>query len=254
MQDVDACLAGAHGVVLAAGRGLPRGRIDSLARAYASGLRHLQLVHYVHSPVGDLRRPRHHAMPVCRRSGELIAACNARGHPGRPGPPRQRPSSRRSGSAGARWSGHGWCASTAASGRGRYGYQKRALSLEHARRIAAADGVVGLWGAGAVARVAASGQSGAARDTAGYARELVRPSQNRSATVTSASARTSRVWAPTGRSTTTVTCAGDQPSGSDESRLAASIGRMASGGNYAQVLKTAMAARHAVRDQTPATR
>ena len=40
------------------------------------------------------------------------------------------------------WS-HGWVRERVGQWQESYGYQKRALSLEHARRIAAADGVVG---------------------------------------------------------------------------------------------------------------
>ena len=78
--DVDACLAGEPGIVLACeGADFLEGRVEALDAAYARGLRHLQLVHYIRTPVGDFQTssPRHGGLSAMGRA--LVQACNAKG-------------------------------------------------------------------------------------------------------------------------------------------------------------------------------
>jgi len=170
--DVDACIAGEPGVVLASeGADFLEGRIERLDAAYEKGLRHLQFVHYIGTPVGDFQTvaPKHNGLSEMGK--KLIEACNAKGilvdlaH-----------------STGASvdqaleiakvpfiWS-HGWVGAADGDWRDEFGFQKRRLSLDHAKKIAARGGVIGLWGL-ALSRPA-SGWSVTLRDTAAYAREL----------------------------------------------------------------------------------
>jgi membrane dipeptidase len=78
--DVDACLAGDSGIVLASeGADFLEGRVEDLEAAYARGLRHLQLVHYIRTPVGDFQTvaPVHNGLSEMGR--KLVAACNEKG-------------------------------------------------------------------------------------------------------------------------------------------------------------------------------
>jgi len=146
--DVDACIAGEAGVVLACeGADFLEGKVDNLQAAYAKGLRHLQLVHYIHTPVGDFQTiaPTHGGLSAMGK--QLVEMCNAKGilvdlaH-----------------STGASvdqaleiakappiWS-HSWVDGAGGSWQDQYGYQKRRLSLAHAKKIAERGGVIGLWG------------------------------------------------------------------------------------------------------------
>ena len=148
--DVDACVAGEAGVVLASeGADFLEGRVESLDSAYEKGLRHLQLVHYIRTPVGDFQTvaPVHNGLSAMGK--QLVEACNAKGvlvdvaH-----------------STGAAldqaleiakapvvWS-HGWVDAQQGHWQDRSGYLKRRLSVAQAKKIAARGGVMGLWAFG----------------------------------------------------------------------------------------------------------
>ena len=177
--DVDACIAGDAGIVLASeGTDFLEGRIESLDAFHAQGLRHVQLVHYIRNPIGDFQTtpPRHGGLSELGK--RLVEACNAKGmlvdlaHS--PGPSIDQALAI---SKLPMVFSHGWVDRSEGSWRDAYGYLKRRLSLEQAKKIAARGGVVGLWGL-------ALGNPGPSRtpgqgnwtvsqhDTVGYAREL----------------------------------------------------------------------------------
>jgi membrane dipeptidase len=170
--DVDACLAGEAGIVLACeGADFLEGRVEGLDAAHAQGLRHLQLVHYIRTPVGDFQTvaPTHGGLSEMGR--RLVQACNARGvlvdlaHCTGAGVEQALQVSK----VPMVWS-HGWVDGVEGDWRDRSGYLQRRLSLALARKIADRGGVIGLWGMG----LSRSGQPWPVvrGDTEGYAREL----------------------------------------------------------------------------------
>jgi membrane dipeptidase len=170
--DVDACIAGDSGIVFASeGADFLEGNVDNLDAAYEKGLRHLQFVHYIRTPVGDFQtsRPVHNGLSEMGR--RLVEACNAKGilvdlaHSTTPAVDQALEIAK----APLVWS-HGWVDSQGGDWRDQYGFLSRRLSLAQAKKIAARGGVVGLWGLG-LSRPA-FGWSVAARDTPSYAREL----------------------------------------------------------------------------------
>jgi len=171
--DVDACIAGESGIVLASeGADFLEGRVENLDAAYAMGLRHLQLVHYIRTPVGDFQTtvPVHNGLSEMGK--RLVEACNAKGvlvdlaHSTAPAVDQALEIAK----APLVWS-HGWVDGDGGNWQDQYGYLKRRLSLAHAKKIAARGGVVGLWGLG-LSRPGASAWSVTARDTRAYAKEL----------------------------------------------------------------------------------
>ena len=171
--DVDACIAGESGIVLASeGADFLEGRVESLDAAYAAGLRHLQLVHYIRTPVGDFQTtaPMHNGLSEMGK--RLVEACSAKGvlidlaHSTAPAVDQALEIAK----APLVWS-HGWVDGDGGNWQDQYGYLKRRLSLANARKIAARGGVVGLWGLG-LSRPGASAWSVTARDTKAYAKEL----------------------------------------------------------------------------------
>ncbi len=172
--DVDACIGGDHGVVLASeGADFLEGKLDGLAAAYDKGLRHLQLVHYIPTPVGDrqTQAPTHNGLSEFGRS--LIAACNERGvlvdlaHCAATSVDQALEIAKQP----LLWS-HGWVDEQGGRWDEKYGYQRRALSLAQAKKIADGGGVVGLWGLGLTRPTSA--WPVAAGDQAAYARQLAR--------------------------------------------------------------------------------
>jgi len=168
--DVDAALAGRPHVVMASeAANFLEGRPERVAEAHALGLRHLQLVHFIASPLGDLQTspPQHGGMaPValqviqeCRRLGMLVdlAHCS----------PDFVDAAMAGSDAAMVWS-HSWVRGRGSSWRD-WPYIARAVSQEQARRFAARGGVIGLW----TARVL-SDRSYQVRDADSYADEIAR--------------------------------------------------------------------------------
>jgi len=178
-DDVDACVAGDSGVVLAAeGADFLEGKLDGLEPMVAKGLRHVQLVHYIRNPVGDFQTtaPTHDGLSEFGKT--LVEACNDRGvlvdlaHCTAAGITQALAISK----APVVFS-HGWVDNVEGSWKDGYGFLQRRLSLAQAKQIAAAGGVVGLWGLGlqspGPSRTPGQGNWTVGRgDTRGYAREL----------------------------------------------------------------------------------
>lgn len=173
--DVDAALAGgAPRVVLSSeGADFLEGDVARLAGAVGQGLRQLQLVHYIRTPVGDFQTvpPVHGGLTAMGR--ELVAACNAQGvlvdlaHCTGEAVDHALAASKRP----MVWS-HGFVDGDGGDWRDPFGFLKRRLSLAHAKRIAAAGGVVGLWALGL--NRPGPPWAVAAGDRRAYARELAR--------------------------------------------------------------------------------
>jgi membrane dipeptidase len=150
--DVDACIAGGgYGVVLAAeGADFLEGRLDGLAVTAAKGLRHLQLVHYMRSFVGDRQTSEpQYGGGLSEFGKQLVEACNEQGllvdlaHCAEPGVDQALAISKRP----VIWS-HSWVGRTGGRWQDTYGFEQRRLSLARARAIADRGGVVGVWGLG----------------------------------------------------------------------------------------------------------
>ncbi|QPF72925.1 amidohydrolase family protein [Roseateles sp. DAIF2] len=170
--DVDRALAGRPSVVLAAeGADFMQGRMALLDEAYEGGLRHLQLVHYSRNAVADIQTasPQHGGLSEFGR--ELLRRAQARGllvdlaHCSETAVRQALEVSRRP----MVWS-HGWVDDGPGSFDDRLGWLRRRLSLANARAIAAAGGVVGLWGLG-LSRPTGAWPVGR-NDPKGYARAL----------------------------------------------------------------------------------
>lgn len=170
--DVDACITGESGIVLASeGADFLEGKVENLNPAYEKGLRHLQLVHYIHSPVGDFQTvaPVHNGLSEMGK--RLVEACNAKGvlvdlaHSTAASVDQALDISR----APLLWS-HSWVEGAGGNWQDQYGFLKRRLSLDHAKKIAAHGGVVGLWAFG-LSRPG-FGWSVSPGNTQAYAREI----------------------------------------------------------------------------------
>ena len=172
--DVDACLAGEPGIVIAAeGADFLEGKVDGLAAAYERGLRHLQLVHVIRTPVGDRQTsaPSHNGLSELGKG--ILEACNTRGilvdlaHCTAPAVDQALDLS----TAPMVWS-HGWVDGEGGKWEDQSRFLQRRLSFAHARKMAAKGGVVGLWGFG---RARPDPRwSVRQNDQFGYARELVK--------------------------------------------------------------------------------
>jgi len=177
--DVDACLAGDSGVVLASeGADFLEGRVEDLGAFHAQGLRHLQLVHYIKNPIGDFQTvaPIHNGLSGAGK--RLVEACNDQGilvdlaHCSWPAVEQALEVAKKP----VVWS-HSWVDQTDGHWQDRVGYLQRRLSLSQAKKIADRGGVVGLWGLGlgkpGPSRTPGQGNWTVARgDTRGYAREI----------------------------------------------------------------------------------
>jgi membrane dipeptidase len=170
--DVDACVAGESGIVLASeGADFLEGKLDGLDSAYDKGLRHLQLVHYIHTPVGDRQtsRPAHDGLSGLGK--QLVEACNAKGilvdlaHSGGASLEQALDMAR----APLIWS-HGWVDSQPGRWTDSTGFMARRISLEQGKKIAEKGGVVGLWALGV--NRAVPGWTVAPGNQASYARQL----------------------------------------------------------------------------------
>jgi membrane dipeptidase len=144
--DVDAALAGRPHVVMASeSANFLEGRPERVALAHAMGLRHLQIVHYIETPLGDLQTvmPKQNGMPKvalevieeCKRLGVLVDLAHCT--------PEFVDAALAQSDATMIWS-HSWISPDGGSWRD-YAYVARSLSPPQAKKIAAHGGVVGLW-------------------------------------------------------------------------------------------------------------
>lgn len=144
--DVDAAVAGTAHVLLATeSANFLEGDPSRVAQAHAWGIRHMQMVHYIHSPLGDHQtaEPRHGGLSAVGR--EVIAQCNRFGivvdlaHSS----PSFVDAAVETAKAPVVWS-HSWISRKAWSWQDP-GYLARSLPQAQARRIADTGGAVGLW-------------------------------------------------------------------------------------------------------------
>lgn len=144
--DVDAALAGQPRLLLATeSANFLEGQVERVALAHAMGVRHMQLVHYIQSPLGDHQtaEPRHGGLtPLgasvvaeCKRLGIVVDL--AHGTAALVG------GALDASDAPMVWS-HSWITPNGGTHKD-VGYIARSLSLETARKIAARGGAVGLW-------------------------------------------------------------------------------------------------------------
>lgn len=174
--DVDACVKGGeHGVVLTAeGADFLEGRLDGLAAVYAKGLRHLQLIHYIRTPVGDRQTAEPEFGGLSDFGKRLVEASNESGvlvdlaHAAEPAVDQALQISK----APMIFS-HTWVRETGGSWKDTYGNQQRRLSLARAKAIADRGGVIGIWSLGLERPgVGRNAWTVGRDDPKGYAREL----------------------------------------------------------------------------------
>ncbi|HSV55324.1 MAG TPA: membrane dipeptidase [Burkholderiaceae bacterium] len=167
--DVDAALAGEPRIVLATeGANFLEGRPERVALAHAAGVRHLQLVHYIQSPLGDHQtvEPRHGGLT--QAGAQVIAECQRLGlvvdlaH----GTEALVNAALDASEAAPVWS-HSWISPRGGSWQDP-AYIARALSPQSARKIAARGGVVGLWSVRVIE------PAYPLKDVASYADEIMR--------------------------------------------------------------------------------
>jgi membrane dipeptidase len=163
--DIDAASAGKPHVVIALeGAGFAADGIELLDDAYAQGLRHLQLVHYIRNALGDFQteRPEHDGLTAL--GADVVKSCNRLGilvdlaHATNPVIDKTLEVS----AAPVIWS-------HSAIARFQYGWQQqpslsRLLNVDYARKIAQRGGAIGLW----------SLRQSVGDGPAGYASELMR--------------------------------------------------------------------------------
>lgn len=144
--DVDQALGGEPRVVLACeSANFLEGQPERVARAHAMGVRHLQLVHYIRTPLGDHQTadPVHgglsplgaRVVAQCKRVGMLVDLAH--------GTPSLVDAALDASDAAMVWS-HSWISPQGGTPKDA-GYIARSLSLASARKIAARGGTVGLW-------------------------------------------------------------------------------------------------------------
>jgi membrane dipeptidase len=144
--DLDAALAGEPRVLLATeAANFLEGRPERVAQAHAWGIRHMQMVHFIQSPLGDHQtaQPVHggitplgvQVVAACRRHGIVVDLAHAT-------------ASFVDGALAASDAAMVWSHSWIHTPGGHWQdppYIARSLSLASARRIAASGGAVGLW-------------------------------------------------------------------------------------------------------------
>ncbi len=149
-SDVDKAIAGEPHIVLSSeGGDFLSGQLHRLEKAHRSGIRHLQLVHYVPSPYGDIQSspPKHGGLT--KYGADILAKCNELGilvdtaHMDMRTLDAAIEVSRKP----LIWS-HGWVSTTEGFYSDRFGFQSRRLSIDYAKRIASKGGLVGLWSLG----------------------------------------------------------------------------------------------------------
>lgn len=144
--DVDLALAGEPRVLLACeSANFLEGEPERLAQAHAMGVRHLQLVHFIRSPLADHQTadPVHGGLTAV--GGKVVAECKRQGmvvdlaHSTASVVDGTLDASE----AAPVWS-HSWISPQGGTSRDP-GYIARSLSLPAARKIAARGGAIGLW-------------------------------------------------------------------------------------------------------------
>ena len=148
-SDLDLAATGEPFVVLnSEGADFLEGSLDDLQHAFDLGLRHIQLVHYIKNPVGDLQTEKPTYNGLSDFGKQLVAALNATGilidlaHSTAPSIDQALEIS----SKPMIWS-HGYITKGENSWTSR-GFTSRALSEAYAKKIAAKGGAVGLWALG----------------------------------------------------------------------------------------------------------
>lgn len=144
--DVDAAVAGEPRVVLAAeGANFLEGQPERLAEVHAAGVRHVQLVHFIQSPLGDHQtaEPRHGGLTAvgakvvaeCKRLGMVVDLAH--------GTAAMVDGALDASDAAPVWS-HSWISPQGGNWQDQ-GHIARSLSPASAKKIAARGGAVGLW-------------------------------------------------------------------------------------------------------------
>lgn len=144
--DVDAALAGQPRVLLATeGANFLEGEVERIAVAHAMGVRHMQLVHFIQSPLGDHQtaEPRHGGLTAlgakvvaeCKRLGVVVDLAHST--------PSFVDGARDASDAAMVWS-HSWISPQGGSWT-EPNYIARSLAPATAKKIAARGGAVGLW-------------------------------------------------------------------------------------------------------------
>lgn len=165
LQDLDKAARGEPFAVLTTeGADFLEGSLDSLAAAYERGIRHVQLVHYIQNPVGDLQTEKPQYSGLSDFGKQVVKALNAQGmlidlaHSTGSSIDQAMELS----SAPMVWS-HGFV-SRHEPGWTAGGWKARGLSEAHAKKFAQTGGAVGLW--------CLSASFGAGLE--GYANEIIR--------------------------------------------------------------------------------
>ena len=149
VADLDKAANGIPHVVLTSeGADFLEGSLDDLQSAYDRGIRHIQLVHYIKNPIGDLQTeiPAHNGLSDFGK--QLIKALNTTGilidlaHSTGPSIDQALEVS----SKPMIWS-HGFITKSEQSWTSR-GWMSRGLSEAYAKKIASKGGAVGLWALG----------------------------------------------------------------------------------------------------------
>ncbi len=146
VADIDTALAGQPRLLLATeSANFLEGKPERVAQAHAMGVRHMQLVHYIRSPLGDHQtaEPVHGGLtPLgaqvvveCKRLGIVVDLAH--------GTPALVDGALAASNAAMVWS-HSWITPAGGTPDGP-GYMARSLALPTARKIAAHGGAVGLW-------------------------------------------------------------------------------------------------------------
>jgi membrane dipeptidase len=144
--DVDAALAGQPRVLLATeAANFLEGDISRLDLAHGMGVRHMQLVHYIQSPIGDHQtaEPKHGGLTAlgskvvaqCKRLGIVVDLAH--------GTAALVDAALDASDAPMVWS-HSWI-SPQGGAPSEQGWMARSLALPAAKKIAARGGAVGLW-------------------------------------------------------------------------------------------------------------
>lgn len=144
--DIDAALQGQPRVLLATeAANFLEGRPDRVAQAHAWGIRHMQLVHFIQSPLGDHQtaQPQHggltslgaQVIAECRRHGIVVDLAHSTAA--------FVAAALDTSDAPMVWS-HSWISPQGGTWQD-VPYIARSLSPDSARRIAAGGGAVGLW-------------------------------------------------------------------------------------------------------------